>query len=70
MLLNRWETCSYRLLFMIVPILVFFSLCSSFARVGDIRQLSKWAGKIVGWFVITTPNRFCYRNYSWFNLET
>jgi len=44
----------YRLLFMIVPILVFFSLCSSFAQVGDIRQLSKWAGKIVGWFVITT----------------
>ena len=44
----------YRLLFMIVPILVFFSLCSSFAQVGDVRQLSKWAGKVIGWFVLTT----------------
>jgi len=44
----------YRLLFMIVPILVFFSLCSSFAQVGDVRQLSKWAGKVVMWFVVTT----------------
>lgn len=43
-----------RLLFMLVPGLVFFSLCSSFAQVSDIRTMSKWAGKIVGWFVLTT----------------
>lgn len=44
----------YRLLFMIVPILVFFSLCSSFAQVGDVRLLSKWAGKVVMWLAVTT----------------
>lgn len=43
-----------RLLFMLVPGLVFFSIASSFANIADIRKLSKWAGKIIGWFLITT----------------
>lgn len=43
-----------RLLFMVVPGIVFFSIASSFANIGDIRTLSKWAGKVVGWFLITT----------------
>lgn len=43
-----------RLLFMLVPGLVFFSIASSFANIADIRKLSKWAGKIIGWFLLTT----------------
>lgn len=43
-----------RLLFMVVPAIVFFSISSSFANVGDVRKLGKWAGKIIGWFLITT----------------
>jgi len=43
-----------RLLFMLVPGLVFFSIASSFANISDARKLSKWAGKIVGWFLMTT----------------
>lgn len=43
-----------RLLFMLVPGIVFFSIASSFANIGDIKKLSKWAGKIIGWFLITT----------------
>ncbi|BES66339.1 dicarboxylate/amino acid:cation symporter [Gottschalkiaceae bacterium SANA] len=43
-----------RLLFMLVPGLVFFSIASSFANIADIRKLSKWAGKIIGWFMLTT----------------
>lgn len=43
-----------RLLFMLVPGLVFFSIASSFANIGDVKKLSKWAGKIIGWFLITT----------------
>lgn len=43
-----------RLLGMIVPLLVFFSISSSFANIGNIRKLSKWAGKIIGFFLLTT----------------
>ena len=43
-----------RLLFMLVPGLVFFSIASSFANIADIRKLSQWAGKIIGWFIMTT----------------
>ena len=43
-----------RLLFMLVPGLVFFSIASSFANIGDVKKLTKWAGKIIGWFLITT----------------
>lgn len=43
-----------RLLFMLVPGLVFFSIASSFANIGDIGKLSKWAGKIIGWFIFST----------------
>lgn len=43
-----------RLLFMLVPGLVFFSIASSFANILDMRTLGKWGGKIVGWFLLTT----------------
>ncbi|NPV44580.1 MAG: dicarboxylate/amino acid:cation symporter [Firmicutes bacterium] len=43
-----------RLLFMLVPGLVFFSIASSFANIGDIGKLKKWAGKVIGWFLLTT----------------
>lgn len=43
-----------RLLFMVVPGVVFFSISSSFANIGDIKTLSKWAGKVIGWFLLTT----------------
>ena len=43
-----------RLLTMVVPVLVFFSISSSFANIGNARKLSKWAGKVIGWFLLTT----------------
>lgn len=43
-----------RLLTMVVPVLVFFSISSSFANIGNARKLSKWAGKVIGWFLATT----------------
>lgn len=43
-----------RLLFMVVPALVFFSIASSFANIGNMRKLSKWGGKIIGWFLMST----------------
>ena len=39
---------------MLVPVLVFFSIASAFANIGDARKLSKWAGKIIGFFLVTT----------------
>ena len=42
-----------RLLSMIVPVLVFFTISSAFASVGDTRKLASWASKIIGWFVLT-----------------
>lgn len=43
-----------RLLSMLVPLLVFFSISSAFANIGDAKKLGKWAGKVIGWFMITT----------------
>lgn len=43
-----------RLLFMIVPALVFFSIASSFANIGSVKKLGKWGGKIIGGFLVTT----------------
>lgn len=43
-----------RLLLMLVPGLVFFSIASSFANIGDVSRLSKWAGRVIGFFVMTT----------------
>lgn len=43
-----------RLLTMLVPVLVFFSIASSLAKIGDAKRLTRWAGKVIGWFVITT----------------
>jgi len=44
----------YRLLFMVVPALVFFSIASSFANTADLRKMSRWASKVIGWFLLTT----------------
>jgi len=44
----------YRLLFMVVPSLVFFSIASSFANTVDLRKMSHWASKVIGWFLLTT----------------
>lgn len=43
-----------RLLFMLVPGIVFFSIASSFANIGDVKKLGRWASKVIGWFLITT----------------
>lgn len=43
-----------RLLSMLVPLLVFFSISSSFSNIGDARKLSKYAGKTIGFFLMTT----------------
>jgi Na+/H+-dicarboxylate symporter len=43
-----------RLLSMVVPVLVFFSISSAFANIGNAKKLSKWAGKVIGWFIFTT----------------
>ena len=42
-----------RLLGMVVPVLVFFSIASSFATIGDAKRMKSWGGKIIGWFVIS-----------------
>lgn len=43
-----------RLLGMMVPVLVLFSISSSFANIGDVRKMSRWGGKVIGWFLVTT----------------
>lgn len=43
-----------RLLSMLVPVLVLFSIASAFANIGDARKMTKWGGKVIGWFVVTT----------------
>jgi len=43
-----------RLLSMLVPVLVLFSIASSFANIGDARKMTKWGGKVIGWFIVTT----------------
>lgn len=43
-----------RLLVMMVPVLVLFSISSSFANIGDAKKLSRWGGKVILWFLFTT----------------
>lgn len=52
--LAPFGTIFTRLLKMLVPVIVFFSIASSFANIGDARKLSKWAGKVIGFFIMTT----------------
>lgn len=47
-------TLFLRLLFMLVPALVFFSIASSFSNIGSPVILRQWGGRIVGWFLTTT----------------
>lgn len=43
-----------RLLFMLVPGIIFFSIASSFASIGSMNKLGKTGGKVIGWFVLST----------------
>ncbi len=43
-----------RLLKMMVPILVLFSISSAFANIADAKKLARFGGKTIGWFVCTT----------------
>ena len=52
--IEPFGTIFTRLLSMIVPVLVFFSISSAFANIGNVNKLSKWAGKVIGWFLLTT----------------
>ena len=53
-MLKPLGTIFTRLLGMIVPVLVFFSIASAFANIGDASKMKKWASKIIGWFLFTT----------------
>ena len=52
--LSPFGTVFTRLLGMVVPVLVFFSISSSFANIGDAKKLTRWAGKVIGYFLLTT----------------
>ncbi len=52
--LSPFGTIFTRLLGMVVPVLVFFSISSSFANIGDAKKLTRWAGKVIGFFLLTT----------------
>ncbi len=52
-LLKPLGTIFTRLLVMVVPVLVFFSIASSFANIGDAKKMKSWASKIIGWFVFS-----------------
>lgn len=52
--LSPFGTIFTRLLGMVVPVLVFFSISSSFANIGDAKKLTRWAGKVIGYFLLTT----------------
>lgn len=52
--LSPFGTVFTRLLGMTVPVLVFFSISSSFANIGDAKKLTRWAGKVIGFFLLTT----------------
>lgn len=43
-----------RLLKMVVPVLVLFSISSAFANIADAKKLARFGGKTIGWFIITT----------------
>ncbi len=52
--LAPFGTIFTRLLGMVIPGLVFFSIAQAFASIGNVRKLTAWAGKIIGWFLVTT----------------
>lgn len=52
--LAPFGTIFTRLLKMMVPVLVLFSIASAFANIGDARKMSKWGGKVIGYFLLTT----------------
>ncbi|NLU25034.1 MAG: dicarboxylate/amino acid:cation symporter [Clostridiales bacterium] len=52
--LAPFGTVFTRLLKMVVPVLVLFSISSSFANIADAKKLARFGGKTIGWFVITT----------------
>lgn len=52
--LKPFGTIFTRLLVMMVPVLVLFSISSSFANIGDAKKLSRWGGKVILWFLFTT----------------
>lgn len=53
MVLKPLGTLFTRLLIMVVPVLVFFSIATSFANIGDAQRMKRWGGKIIGWFLIS-----------------
>lgn len=52
--LAPFGTIFTRLLKMVVPVLVLFSISSAFANIADAKKLARFGGKTIGWFVITT----------------
>lgn len=52
--LAPFGTIFTRLLGMLVPVLVLFSISSSFANIGSARKMTKWGSKVIGWFLVTT----------------
>lgn len=52
--LAPFGTVFTRLLKMVVPVLVLFSISSAFANISDAKKLARFGGKTIGWFVVTT----------------
>lgn len=52
--LAPFGTVFTRLLKMVVPVLVLFSISSAFANIADAKKLARFGGKTIGWFVVTT----------------
>ena len=52
--LAPFGTIFTRLLKMMVPVLVLFSISSAFANIADAKKLARFGGKTIGWFIITT----------------
>lgn len=52
--LAPFGTIFTRLLKMMVPVLVLFSISSAFANIADAKKLARFGGKTIGWFVVTT----------------
>lgn len=53
-ILEPFGTIFTRLLGMLVPVLVLFSISSAFANISDARKMAKWGSKVIGWFIVTT----------------
>ena len=52
--IQPFGTVFTRLLGMMVPVIVLFSISSAFANIGDVKKMSRWGGKVIGWFLVTT----------------